>query len=82
LDDEGLLRLYLGSALMAYLKTSVAGRLEEFLLANPDEELTFRDMQSKFDCSIAALSRAVCQLRESGVLEDVPRMVRCSKEYR
>jgi hypothetical protein len=58
------------------------GKLEAYLLTNPDDELTFRDMQIKLDCSIAALSRAVCMLREEGLLEDKPRVVRLAKAYR
>jgi DNA-binding transcriptional regulator YhcF (GntR family) len=65
-----------------YLKNGVTGRLETYLLENPDEELSFRDMQTKFNCSIAAISRAVCMLREEGILEDKPRVVRLTKEFR
>jgi hypothetical protein len=64
------------------LAQGIVGRLEAYLLASPDEELTFQDMKIKFDCSIAALSRAVCMLREEGLLEDKPRVVRLAKAYR
>jgi len=65
-----------------YLEHSTTDKLVKFVKANPDEELTFRDMQAKFSCSIAALSRAVCMLREEGIIEDKPRVIRLAKQFR
>ena len=38
---------------------SLQNRIRQFFLANPDEELTYRDMATKFDCTTEQAKGAV-----------------------
>ena len=61
---------------MTMQSSGLRTKLAEFFDANPDEELTFQDIQVKWGVSIACCSRAVRILCEEGLLEDRPRVVR------
>ena len=61
---------------MSMHATGLRTKLAEFFDNNPDEELTFHDIQAKWGVSIACCSRAVRMLCEEGMLEDRPRIVR------
>lgn len=46
-------------------------RLREFFQANPDEELSLRDICAKFDCSESTAYSATCKLHTEGLLRRV-----------
>ncbi|MCW1958147.1 MAG: hypothetical protein KIH64_006295 [Mycobacterium sp.] len=49
----------------------VVQRIRAFFAANPEEELTFAMLQSKFGCTLWTARRAVYDLIEAGDLESV-----------
>lgn len=50
---------------------SIAARLAEFFVANPDEELNFDDIQLKFGCSQGGAYEAVRRLTDKDLIESV-----------
>jgi Fic family protein len=51
--------------------TSLCGRIRSFYEANPGEELTFPDVETKFGCTATQARSAVQQLEKQGVIEKV-----------
>lgn len=52
-------------------RTGLRRRIEEFFLANPDEELSKSDMVAKFDCNMRTLEIHLSNMRDEGLLESV-----------
>ncbi len=50
---------------------SLENRIRQFFLNNPDEELSYMDMATKFDCSRDSARNAVAELRKAGMLESL-----------
>ncbi len=50
---------------------SVTAWLTQFYTDNPDEELTFADIATKYGCSLWTARTAVYNLQREGVLESV-----------
>lgn len=55
---------------------SLAGRMAAFFEANPDEELTFEDVMTKWEVSRAHVHNAVISLNKHGVKVSVQQIVR------
>lgn len=55
---------------------SLAGRMAQFFEANPDEELTFEDVMTKWEVSRAHVHNAVISLNKHGVKVSVQQIVR------
>lgn len=51
-----------------YVANSNTNRVRQFFLANPDEELTYADINIKFGMSLAEARYAVRELRAQGLL--------------
>jgi hypothetical protein len=54
---------------MTKLRMPVAVRIDEYLEANPDEELTVADVMAKFECSHVSVYKAVERLGQLGKVE-------------
>ena len=56
-----------------YIADSLQNRIRQFFLNNPDEELTYKDMAIKFDCTPDAAKTAIRELKNhsSGAFETV-----------
>lgn len=57
-------------------ENSLAGRMSLFFESNPDEELTFEDVMTKWDVSRAHVHNAVKSLNKHGVNVSVQQIVR------
>lgn len=49
--------------------TTVRQQLREFFIRNPDEELTSKDIRTKFDCCKATAQAAISRLTRDGFLD-------------
>ena len=51
--------------------SGVEAKLRAFFAANPDEELTYSDMLTKFECSRRRLEDAIRELKQDGEFESI-----------
>jgi Fic family protein len=61
---------------MTLPEQGLRAKLIKFFEANPEEELTFQDIQEKYEVGVACCSRAVRMLADEGLVEDKPRVIR------
>lgn len=50
-------------------RVSIRTKIEWFYERNPDEELSYKQIMLKFNCSLKTARNAVYELQEMGVLE-------------